>query len=249
MNNWLFHALIHFRRMRRRDPPNEPFSLPRDDEHVAIFGHTGSGKTQMGAWLLSTKDLQSRPHIIIDYKGDELLNSLENTREIGFEIPKKSGLYILHARVDLQDDMENWLWRIHEAENIHLYADEGYMLPRLSKFGAVDAIQTQGRSKRVSMTTLSQRPIGIPRYVVSEASHVALFHLNDERDVATAEQIVPKGFAEWTPREFRTTGLPRYACRWYSVKTRSRFILRPVPNADEIKHKIDSPLTPKHRWL
>lgn len=229
---------------------NEPgFSLPRDDEHVGIFGHTGSGKTQMGAWLLSKKRLKTRPHVIIDYKGDDLLNSLENSREIGFETPKKPGLYILHARIDQQENVEQWLWQIHEAGNIHLYADEGYMLPRLKRFGAVDAIQTQGRSRHVNMTVLSQRPIGIPRYVISEAAHIVLFHLNDDRDVSIAEQVVPHGFSSWLPRGMKEKHLPRFWSRWYSVKNRGQYILRPVPEADEIRSEIDGQLDKKFRWL
>lgn len=225
------------------------FALPRDDEHVGVFGHTGSGKTQFGAMLLSKKNLKSRPHIIIDYKGDELLNSLKNVRDIGFDDPKKPGLYILHTRIDQQDDTERWLWKMHDKGDVHLYADEGYMLPRLSRFGAVDAIQTQGRSRRVSMTTLSQRPVGIPRYVISEASHIIMFHLNDDRDIATAEQVVPRGFSTWLPKELREKELPRFWSRWYSVKTRGRYIMRPAPSADEIRDAIDGQLDPKYRWL
>lgn len=235
--------------MRTRQQESEPYTLPRPDEHVAVFGHTGSGKTYMGAWLLGKKNLQSRPHIIIDYKGDDLLNSLENTREIGFELPHKPGLYILHPTITEQENVEKWLWDVHKHENFHLYADEGYMLPRLSRFGAVDAIQTQGRAKNVSMTTLSQRPVGIPRYIVSEASHVCMFHLNDDRDVATAEQVVPRGFAEWLPNSFSGDDLPRYWSRWYSVKNRGRYIVAPVPDADAIRTMIDSQLTPKRRWI
>lgn len=232
-----------------RNDDTAEFHWPHDDEHVGVFGHTGSGKTQFGALLLSKKQLKSKPHIIIDYKGDDLLNSLENVREMGFDIPKKPGLYILHARIDQQEEVERWLWQMHELGNVHLYADEGYMLPRIAKFGAVDAIQTQGRSRRVSMTTLSQRPVGIPRYVISEASHVVLFHLNDDRDIATAEQIVPRGFSRWVPDGMRGKELPRFWSRWYSVKNRGRFIMRPVPDADTIRTDIDSQLDKKFRWL
>src|SRR5579862_55480 len=243
-----FPVTLKQNRMRRQPTSVDPFRIPADDEHVAVFGHTGSGKTQMGAWLLSKRNLKARPHIIIDYKGDELLNSLDNVREIGFETPRKPGLYIIHPVINQQDDMEQWLWAQHEAQNRHLYSDEGYMLPANKRFGAVDAIQTQGRSRRVTMTTLSQRPVGIPRYIISESSHVVMFHLTDDRDIATAEQVVPRGFADWLPPEFQGDDLPRYWSRWYNVKNRGRYLIAPVPDADTIRADIDSQLPKKHRW-
>lgn len=226
------------------------FRLPSDSEHCCVWGHTGSGKTQLGAWLLSKKNLKSKPHFILDYKGDELINSPKNIREIGFELPtKKPGLYILHSRPDLEEETENWLWSIWSAENVHLYVDEGYMVPQ-GRHGAFDALQTQGRSKRISVTTLSQRPVQISRFAISEASHVAAFHLNDERDIKTAEQIVPRGFFEWLPPEYKKAGgLPKFYARWYNVKDRAKYILRPVPDVDTIVAEIDRQLVPKITWF
>lgn len=228
---------------------NKPFYLPHDDERTTVIGHTGSGKTQLGGWMLSKRRLMSRPHFIVDYKGDDLLNSLKNSREIGFDVPKKPGLYILHASISEEDEMEKWLRALWERENLHLYIDEGYMLPQ-SRKGAFDALLTQGRSKKIGVTMLTQRPIGVTRFAFSEASHVVVFHLTDDRDHATVAQIAPRDFSTWLPREFASQGgLPDYHSRWYTVKTRSRYILRPVPDTDTIRVAIDSQLTPKLRWL
>lgn len=222
--------------------------LPADGEHTAIWGRTGSGKTQMGAFLLSKKNLRRKPTVILDYKGDELLNSLERVREISHtEVPEKPGVYILHS-VPKHDDekVDAWLWDVWEKEHIDIYVDEGYMLPRNGD--AFEALLTQGRSKRIGVTTLSQRPVHVSRFVISEASHVVMFDLNDERDIDTTRGIVPRDFPYWVPPEFGTE-LPAFHSRWYSVKTRGRFVVRPVPEADVIRKAIDGQLEPKLRWV
>ena len=159
------------------------FRWPHNDEHAAIVGRNGTGKSQFGAYVLSKRDLKNNINIIIDYKGEELFSKLERAREIGLnEQPDKPGLYILKSSPHLNEETEAWLWGTWEREHRGLFIDEGYMVP---DDGAFRAILTQGRSKRIPVITLSQRPVEISRFVFSEASHVALFHLNDERDEKT----------------------------------------------------------------
>lgn len=219
---------------------NDKFELPREDEHTTIVGRTGTGKTQFGAWLLSTRDLNVKPWVILDYKGEETLNSIPRIREIGFkEAPSQPGLYILKSRPDLEDDTEAWLWRIWESENIGVFIDEGYMLPEYRK-GAFSALLTQGRSKKTPVITLSQRPVRVNRTAFSEASHLIAFDLNDRRDHKALEEIVPNGFMA---RE-----VPRYHSRWYSVKKDKVWVMKPVPEADEIIEAINDKLPPLRRW-
>lgn len=234
------------------------FRMPAEDEHVAIVGRNGTGKSQAGAWALSKRDLSNSVHVIIDYKGEELFNQLRNVREITTrEMPKENGLYIIHA-VPFeaeQDKMRNWLWRVWKRGNIGLFVDEGYMIPG-EKDGPFQAILTQGRSLRIPVIALSQRPVGVNRFVFSEASHTMVFDLNDERDKDTIRMFTPKGFLDWTPDMLGDndpyTGeklLPKYHSRWYNKKDNSRFVLRPVSEAAEIVENIDAQLKPKHRWL
>jgi hypothetical protein len=224
------------------------FIWPDDDEHTAIMGRTGSGKTVMGGYVLSRKNFQTDTWVMIDYKGDDLLNSITRAREIDYNIvPQQPGLYILHATLDDEDLMEGWLRRVWAVGNIGLYADEGYMLP---KGGGYRNILTQGRSKRIPTITLSQRPIEIDRFTFSEASHVVVFHLNDRRDIKTVREFTPEGFMEWIPPQFGTVPrLPDRHARWYNIKSDSRFVLKPVPPPEEIVSSIDGQLEPKKRWL
>ena len=88
----------------------------------------------------------------------------------------------------------------------------------------------------------------ISRFALSEVSHVAVFDLNDRRDWRTLDEVLPQGFTDWLPVEFGDK-LPKYHARWYSVKSDGRYIVKPVPSADEIRELIDTQLEPNRRWL
>jgi DNA helicase HerA-like ATPase len=227
---------------------NNDFRWPADDERTLIVGMTGSGKTQFGAYLLAQQNFKRKPWVIVDYKGDVLLNSLERTREIGYEIPKKPGLYILHAHPEDGDAMENWLRKTWERGNMGLYFDEGMMLPNQRGVGAAATLQIQGRSRKIPIITLSQRPVDISRYAVSQASHVVMFRTSDKRDDETLTQVVPRDFPDWVPQELGTR-LPDYHSRWYDVGRDQRFVLQPVPDADTIREQIDGKLEPRSRFV
>lgn len=235
------------------------FRQPNNDEHMAIVGTNGTGKTQFGAWILSLKDLANQINFIVDYKGDELLNELKRTREFDprKKLPTENGLYIIHAQPFeyFDEHMRAFMYRLWDRENAGLYVDEGYMIPA-EKRGAFQALLTQGRSKNIPVITLSQRPVGLNRFVFSESNHTVVFDLNDDRDKDVVKEFTPKGFTDWCPPDFGEldphTGemhLPKYHARWYNKPDRSRFVLRPVPSAPEIVDAIDSQLKPQQRWL
>lgn len=217
------------------------FELPRNDEHAFIVGRNGTGKTQFGSWLLSQADLRAKPWYILDYKGEELLNSIPRIRQIDFkDTPSEPGLYILKSRPDLEEHTERWLWRIWENNDQGLFIDEGYMLPEIRK-GAFSALLTQGRAKRNSVITLSQRPVRVDRTAISESSHIVAFDLNDTRDHKSLEEVVPKGLM--------SIDVPPFHSRWYSVKKNKTWIMKPVPEAGEIVEAINDQLPPLKRWL
>lgn len=234
------------------------FRLPQGGEHVSVFGRTGSGKTQAGAWILSTRDLKEKPYVIIDYKGDELLNSISRVRDIGYkDVPSEPGLYILKAHPSDKEPMENWLLKIWEKGDTGLYFDEGYMVPDENN---LTGIFTQGRSLNIPVIMLSQRPAWLNRFAFSEASHFMVFHLNDKRDQQNVREFTPPGFLDMQLSEKdkdlekglenpESGRLPKYHSRWYNVNDDLAFVMKPVPSADEIRDKIESQLEIKKRWL
>ena len=219
----------------------KPFRLPRTDEHLAVLGRTGSGKTTLAAWVLSLAPFERMPYIAIDYKGDDLLGSIDRLREIGTHesIPRKPGLYVLRPLPSDVDAVETWLWKVWGRGHTGLYVDEAYLLPNKA---AIQNILSQGRSLRIPCIMASQRPVDVPRSIFTEASHIAVFHLNDRRDQKTV--------AEFTPPGMIGSRLPDFHCCWYSVKDQSAdderpwHVLRPVPKAEEIVSRINDRLAP-----
>lgn len=213
------------------------FRLPNAKQRCTIIGRTGSGKTQFGAWLLSEAPFDVMPYIIVDYKGDDLLNSSDRIKEIRVgEVPKQAGLYVAHPHPAMNDAVEQWLWKIWERERVGLYFDEAYVLPEK---GALQAVLTQGRSKRIPAILLTQRPTAVSRFVFTEADFFSVFNLNDERDYQT--------LAGFTPFGKRPEKLPDYHSRWFDVGKNFSAQLKPVPNSDAILDRIDNRLAPK-RW-
>lgn len=219
----------------------ENFRLPNNTHRTAVIGRTGSGKTQFGAWLLAHAPFDRQPYVMVDYKGDELLGSIDRVREIGTkDVPKHPGLYVIRPLPSDENAVENWLWKIWQKERVGLYVDEGYALPDK---GAFQAILTQGRSKRLPVICLTQRPTWVSRFVFSEADFYAVFHLNDHRDRLTVQSFTPRERMDLKNR------LPDYSSYWYDVGRDNVYQMQPVPDADTIVEMIDDRLSPRKRML
>lgn len=169
------------------------------------------------------------PYVIIDYKGEDLLNSIEGVRHVRFKDKLgKSGLHILSPTPEVDDEaVEAYLWKLWKQENTGLFIDEAYQLPDK---GALRAILTQGRSKKLPAIILSQRPVSISRFVFSEADFFAIFHLNHQDDDKTVRKFIP-GME-------RRSDMPEYHSRYYDVGKNALFGLRPVPDRDTILGKF-----------
>lgn len=201
------------------------FRLPNSTQRVAVIGRTGSGKSQFGTWLLSKAPFDAMPYVIVDYKGDELLNSIDGLEQINLKyVPKYPGLYIVRPRPDEAEHVEAWLWKIWARERIGLFFDETSLVPDPVKGGAFRAILTQGRSKQIPAICLTQRPAWISKFIFSEADFFAILHLSIGTDKARVKDFVPGDWKE----------LPEYHTRWYDVTKHKEAILTPVPNSDRL---------------
>lgn len=216
------------------------FRLPGDTHRLFIVGRTGSGKTVFASWILSLQDFAARPWVIIDYKRDPLLNSIDRIREIGLhKVPTEPGIYRINPAPVVDDEaVEDWLLRVWQQENLGLYVDEVYMLP--SKVG-FPGILTQGRAKHISAIVLAQRPAWLSRFVLSEADYFAAFHLNHAEDRKTVGDCLPHGALK--------DRLPDFCCYWYDVSQNALFDLKPVPDPAEIAQSINDRLRPNKRWV
>jgi len=147
----------------------------------------------------------------------------------------------LRPRPDQAEDVNKWLWKVWEKGNIGLFIDEGYMIPDAP---ALNAILTQGRSLRIPATILTQRPVWCSRFVISEASYIAVFYLNDERDLKTISGFTPRNAVfDWNK------DLPRFTARWYDVARRYSAVIDPVPNDAEILSRYEDALRVRTKGL
>lgn len=207
------------------------FDFPKTSEHTTIIGRTGSGKTQAGAWLMSHSNFHEMPYIIVDFKGDKLLNSIgAKNISIYDKPPEKPGVYITKLEPRELEPLEDFLYKVHAQGRTGLMFDEGFMV---AKIRSLESIYMQGRSLEIPIYTLTQRPSWISRYAFSEASHFAVGHLNDDRDQDKVTHFFRKYNAERTDK---------FHFQWYNVNDDKNFLLRPVESADTIRSRFEERL-------
>lgn len=204
---------------------SDGFRFPDATRRTFITGSTGSGKSQFATWLLSTRNILDRPWVIMDPKCDPLIAELPAQElPFGSKPPREPGLYVIHPIPELHDAwIEQFLWQCWKQEDIGLYIDEGYMIPRTSK--AMKALLTQGRSKHIEMIMLSQRPAWCHPMMISESDFLAIFRLNLIEDRERMSKATTMNIEK---------GLPDFHSRWYDVGRDKGFMLKPVPESDEI---------------
>jgi len=205
------------------------FRLPGNSHHHAILGSNGSGKTRFAVWALSHRDYHSRPWIIIDFKGDDLIARLPAKEiDVTDKLPKPSqpGIYVVRPLPQQQDELGDMLVRIWQQENMGVYFDEGYMVERGSAADdGLKYILTQGRAKKIPTMTLSQRPVWVNRFVLSEATFYSVFRLNDRRDRETVQAFMPKEAMQ---------ELPPFHSWYYDSGQNALNRVQPVPDDEGI---------------
>lgn len=188
---------------------------------MAVIGSTGSGKTQLAIYFLSAADFTRRPWIIFDFKGDELIEAIGPVEiSIRGGVPKKPGLYVVRPIPGKDDDaVEDFLWKVWEQERVGIYIDEGFMIG--NRNAAFNACLTQGRSKRIQMIVLSQRPVWMSKFTFSEANYYAVMNLTikDDRD-----------FVSTYCGGHRINLLPKFHWLWYDVEGQRGEYMKPVPD-------------------
>lgn len=215
------------------------FHLPKDTTRVAVIGRTGSGKTQFATWLLSERSITTMPWIVFNFKGDALIDEIPGTRELKLDssIPTTPGVYIIRPLPDELEEVDAFLWRVWKKENVGLYIDEGYMMTGLKAFRAC---LTQGRSKRIPMMILSQRPTWMDKFTWSEADYFAVFNLNILSDKKVVQEYVPT---------YEPDRLPEYHCIWYDVAGDATYILKPVPDRGTILRRFRDRISIKRKMI
>lgn len=226
---------------------NGKFRLPDVRDRITIVGSTGSGKTVGALWHLSHASFDVRPYVIVDHKIDENISQIDCPHIGVGEVPTHPGLYVCNPLASEKDAVDNYLMSIWERENIGLYLDEGYMFDPDGP--GLIACYTQGRSKRIPIITLSQRPVSISRFAFSEPQFIQCYRLIDARDRKTVRNFAP------IPPLYKGEKLPEYWSFYYDVGRDQLNALRPVPNAASSLARIEQRLQalerdkPRRRYI
>ena len=211
--------------------------FPNDSNRLVIAGSTGSGKTQAGIWHLSMRSFDRMPWVIFDFKGDELIAEI-GAQEITLgTVPRRAGLYVVRPLPNQGEQVNAYLWQLWSRENVGIFIDEGFMIPSSE---ALDAILTQGRSKRIPVITLTQRPVWLSRFVFSEAQFFQIFRLTDERDRKTVLNFVPNKASE---------KLEEFHSFYYDVNRDNLVTFGPVPDRQTIIETFEERTKKRTRLL
>jgi hypothetical protein len=198
--------------------------FPSDTHRHAIVGATGSGKTQAALWHLSHRNFHTMPWVVYNFKTDESIDGIPGATFIELEdIPIKPGVYITHPEPDQETEVEEHMREIWRRQNIGVYVDEGYMVGRGNM--AFRSLLTQGRSRRIPMMVLSQRPVWMDRFVFSESEFFQVFRLQHSDDNKNMAKIVPANFDQ---------RLPEFHSWYYDVGENKVYKMAPVPDIDTI---------------
>lgn len=216
--------------------------FPTNSDKLAVIGRNGSGKTVAAGYNFSLRNFDKMPWTIVNSKGDELIEKigkLPGVHNIKLdERPKKPGIYIIRPIPEVDDEkVEAYFWHCWKRGRHGIWADEGYMIP---KGGALNALLTQGRSLKIPMIILMQRPVFLSKFVLTESNFIQVFDLSHKDDKDTLRKFIPYDVVET---------LPPYHSLWYDVARKKLTIFGPVPTEKEILETIRKKITPTMRLL
>jgi energy-coupling factor transporter ATP-binding protein EcfA2 len=178
------------------------------NDRYAFIGKTGSGKTQLALVMASyfAQTLHSPWEVWwMDTKGDP--KDKQKLRAWGFcngSDPKdqqrvgglRNALYFIINDTNgynVVDQVQAKCQEAYERGHVLVVCDEytECVQSRVSIGYGLDNICARGRGKDVGLFGLTQEPVNIPRKLVSQASHIALFTLTFPRDIKYAREFCP----------------------------------------------------------
>jgi hypothetical protein len=211
--------------------PSRQIQWPGDTDRFTIIGATGSGKTYAGLYNLSRRNYNVKPWIIYDFKGEELIASIEDAHHLSMseKLPEQPGIFIVSPNPGDEELVDEHMTRIWAAENIGVYIDEGYMIGQHNM--GFRRLLTQGRSKHIPMIINSQRPVFMDKFVFSESQYFQVFRLQHADDIRSAQKFIPFDIS---------APLPEFNSYYYDAKNNRCVVLRPGPDADAILNTFDA---------
>ena len=197
----------------------------KSSEHVFICGGTGSGKSVLAD--VYTAGMEETV-IKIDIKDDtfarrrdreplwrglsenedfEVVNTLEAVKKSKFNkiiyVPpfeeQTQEIYDDLARyIYTEGDMRLWI------DELMLFTESAQSFPKFLK-----ALYVSGRSRRASVLSCTQRPMGIPAFCIGNSQHFFVFSMNNDQDRKKMADVtgckkflqIPPKYCFWYYRE------------------------------------------------
>lgn len=187
-------------------------------QRATIVGSTGSGKSFFAIRLLHAQ--RGTRRLVIDTKGSSSLE-LPGVRVIGPDIKEldqmgekrfQDTIFVFRpdpfaSEVELEKLVDDIGKFVYFNGNMTLYADELMHYSTARSYPAsLKALATRGRERLAGLWGGSQRPIDIPPFLLSEASHFFIFQLRLNRDrqriSEVAEYDLTNMISALNPHEF-----------------------------------------------
>lgn len=216
------------------------FQLPGPSNRTTVIGRTGSGKSHLAAWLLSTQNYDEIPWIILDFKDEQkdIINKIDRSIELTLddELPTRAGIYIIKPSTTDKEVLAEWFQRVFDHRNIGLFIDEVFPIGQHNE--QFNMLLMQGRSKDIPIICCTQRPANISVYCFSEASYYFVFDLTKTRDRQTVHHEISAIPVKYV--------LPKYQSYWYDVAEKVKLDVLPAPKERVILADIDRRI-PRYR--
>lgn len=203
--------------------------LPNSEQHIAIAGMTGSGKTESALSMLALRDFDEQPWLIVDHKHDDKIARLGAEKlNLDTRFLPSSGLYVVHPsmRGNDKEDLEELLGRLFRKGNFGIYIDEGHLMGRSP---AMQEIMVAGRSRRVCCMWISQRASHIDPFIWSQSTFYRVFRLQTALDKKRFNENFP---IKWfDPEPFHS--------HYFDGTQGHTFYLGPSPRLEETMKRLD----------
>jgi hypothetical protein len=197
-------------------------------ERWAILGAAGSGKSQFAKFIMNASPADL-PFLFIDSKTDglpeagrgyTLKQALNRINRRIFNAPRLTRVFIKDPESeDEMNDFDSMCGIMLRKGYVGMLVDEAYMMPNVPNYRR---LFTAGRSRRTPLIICMQRPVGVPRVCISEASRIVSFNLIDKRDRDTLRAYAP----------FDNETIDNYYAKYYDTKTNENILLSPIDMPD-----------------
>ncbi len=191
-----------------------------------FVGSTGSGKTHLMLKLLEpiygTKQIQ-----ILNTKSDSGINELDapNVTSIDaladYPFPESPLVIYTPSGEEMADlsILDDWCQWCYLRRNTHAVIDEVTQLGNSTypKMGLLN-LATRGRDRNVSVFYGSQRPLGIPKIIYTEAQTFYKFYLSDIKD--------RRAFADYTHPHMIAQAWDQYSFHFFRQGTRRVYLIK-----------------------